>query len=385
MADITQLVNQANQFFARKKYKQAQKHYEQALKLAPENAILNFNLGVVYQVQNQDKKAISFYERALNSADAKNNLGIIFKRQGDIKKAEEYYETALKINPKHQDAQENLKLLQSEKVTEKIIASSKPKQTREESLITVDKIPKHEVETIRDSFSYQGLAKALDSKIITLNDIKAEATWEQKNKDLLMDQRVHTVLLTDIENKQVKNLSADLSHEAQRAKGEAPSVGAETGKPIPLKREKIQDEDNKEPVQELEKSIGCKITNGWKGLDKAGNFINIIAIEDSGWVKFRTFDKSQKTQCLNYPLTKFINYFKEAKIFEIDPDDFDLVIPEKLSKLNREQKTDLIKKIHARTMSKLKNLKTKKRNLLEKILRRREDKQLTEILARIKA
>lgn len=241
------------------------------------------------------------------------------------------------------------------------------------NLITISKIPADVQESIRDSFSYQGLVKALNSGIITQEDIETEADFEQKSPDLLTDQRIHTVLFSDLKQNQVKQSEQE---------------SEEDTKPIPLHREEAEATSGKKSnaTSELIESLGFQIRPGFKGLDQNNNFIEIIEVdEESGWVKFCSFNNNYQTECFSYPLNRFIKYFKENNIFEIQNEDFDLVKPEKVKNLNNQQRIQLLEKIHERALTKLQALKIKKRNLIEKIIRSREDKKLEEILARIRA
>ena len=82
----------------------AGKNYETAFEKEPDNPAYTYNIGNIYLKENNYKKAIFFYEKAITLdsefADAYNNLAYsLCELKKDLKKAEEYIKQAIKLNP----------------------------------------------------------------------------------------------------------------------------------------------------------------------------------------------------------------------------------------------------------------------------------------------
>lgn len=88
---------------------EAEKAFEEAVRLDPNNASAANNLGVIFFQQNNFPKAIEWFQKAVvmqpTFADAYVNLGASHQNQGLIRKAISFYEAALQHNPQHQNAQ----------------------------------------------------------------------------------------------------------------------------------------------------------------------------------------------------------------------------------------------------------------------------------------
>ena len=98
----------------------AQSYYQKVLKIDPNYAPANNNLGVIFQGLAEYQKAKSCYEKAIeinpNYIDAHNNLGVIFQRLAEYQKAKSCYEKAIEINPNHVNAHNNLSTLYTGKL-----------------------------------------------------------------------------------------------------------------------------------------------------------------------------------------------------------------------------------------------------------------------------
>ena len=85
-----------------------------ALKLDPENAIINYNIAKCYQMTEDNDNAIEFYQKTLElnpeMSNAHYNLGIIYAHQTKNKMAIKEFESYLAINPNSDDA-DNVKSL----------------------------------------------------------------------------------------------------------------------------------------------------------------------------------------------------------------------------------------------------------------------------------
>ena len=82
---------------------EAIEHYEQALRINPDDVEPHVNLGNVFWQEGKISEAIACYERALrikpDLAEAHNNLGAALARTGRLQEAIEHYQDALRIKP----------------------------------------------------------------------------------------------------------------------------------------------------------------------------------------------------------------------------------------------------------------------------------------------
>ncbi|MDJ0504665.1 MAG: FkbM family methyltransferase [Nostocales cyanobacterium LE14-WE12] len=93
----------------------AEKWYLRALNIQPQLAKSHYNLGFVYEQEDDWEKAIVHYNHAItindNYTKAYYRLGLIFKRQKQFTQAIEQFSQVLHLDPKHQGAKFNLALL----------------------------------------------------------------------------------------------------------------------------------------------------------------------------------------------------------------------------------------------------------------------------------
>lgn len=96
----------------RKRYLEAIDLYEQALRLAPQNAVLMNKTGIAYHQLFRLNQARKYYERATKIdktyAQAWNNLGTVHYAQKKYKKAIRYYKRALQHRPAYAAIRSNL-------------------------------------------------------------------------------------------------------------------------------------------------------------------------------------------------------------------------------------------------------------------------------------
>jgi len=108
------------------KIEEAIAHYEQALRIKPDDAKAHNNLGVALKDQRKVPEAIAHYEQALrirpNFAEAHNNLGVALAQTGKIEEAIAHFEQALGIEPDYAEAHYHLgnALAQTGKIEEAI-------------------------------------------------------------------------------------------------------------------------------------------------------------------------------------------------------------------------------------------------------------------------
>ena len=80
-------------------------NYLRALRICPDHADSNNNLGKAFLERRQGARAVKLFERAIESqpefTDAYANLGIAYKDLGLIDEAKQNLEKALALNPVH--------------------------------------------------------------------------------------------------------------------------------------------------------------------------------------------------------------------------------------------------------------------------------------------
>jgi len=94
------------------KYDQAEREYQTALGITPDYAGVYNNLGILYQMQGKHGPAEQQFKKALqyrpNLAEALDNLGSNYYRQNMPEQAREQFEKAIKANPRLASAHNNL-------------------------------------------------------------------------------------------------------------------------------------------------------------------------------------------------------------------------------------------------------------------------------------
>jgi Flp pilus assembly protein TadD len=97
------------------KVTEALPHFREGVRLAPDNDLVHLNLANALQDIGELDEAIAHFRRtiALNpaAADAHNNLGVALGSTGLLIEAEREFRQALEIQPDYVDAQQNLRML----------------------------------------------------------------------------------------------------------------------------------------------------------------------------------------------------------------------------------------------------------------------------------
>ena len=92
------------------RFKEARLHLLKSVSLNPGYKRALNNLALCDAMVGEDKKAMAILNRILSPGDACNNMGVIYQLKGDIKKAVAMYKKALEINPGMTKAKKNLGL-----------------------------------------------------------------------------------------------------------------------------------------------------------------------------------------------------------------------------------------------------------------------------------
>lgn len=113
--NLQELVNNAISYGQRGNFSKAIKHLNKALKKAPDNPLILYNLGFAYQNAKKYDMAINIYKRILkldpDNVDTLLNLGQVYQAAMEFEKAQEIYEKAIRINPKSTEIYSNLGLV----------------------------------------------------------------------------------------------------------------------------------------------------------------------------------------------------------------------------------------------------------------------------------
>src|SRR5258705_3703540 len=102
---VKDLTAAGDKFYSKKNYASAVKSYTDALAINPDEAILNFKLGLAYLYPDTKPKAGALIDKAYRLNPAVNSkidyyLGIAFQNTNEIKKAMQHFEDFKKNNPK---------------------------------------------------------------------------------------------------------------------------------------------------------------------------------------------------------------------------------------------------------------------------------------------
>jgi tetratricopeptide (TPR) repeat protein len=86
-------------------------HYEEALRLQPDDSEAHYNLGVALEQGGKLDDAVGHFEQALRfkpDAETHMNLGVVLWRTGRVQEAIEHFEQALRLKPDYAPAHNNL-------------------------------------------------------------------------------------------------------------------------------------------------------------------------------------------------------------------------------------------------------------------------------------
>ena len=113
-------MNLGTVFFNGHAWADAEEHYKRALAIDPNYALAHFNLGNLYDEQNDPALALTHYNEALrlhpNYADAHYNLALLYQSLRDVMGALRHWRAYLKLDPTStwaQIARRELKKLES--------------------------------------------------------------------------------------------------------------------------------------------------------------------------------------------------------------------------------------------------------------------------------
>jgi len=102
---VKELMTSGDKAYSRKNYDVAVDYFTKALAINPDDALVNFKLGLAYLYSDTKSKAASYIDKAYRLNPSVNPkidyyLGIAFQNTNEIKKAIEHFEAFKKANPK---------------------------------------------------------------------------------------------------------------------------------------------------------------------------------------------------------------------------------------------------------------------------------------------
>ncbi|MEW5761980.1 MAG: glycosyltransferase [Bacillota bacterium] len=116
-SSVDALLKQGFQAYEAGEKNKAQKLFEQALAVAPDNADVNYNLGLIHLERREFEPAakclLACLEAEVGSAETWTALGSALAGLGDYGSAKIAYESAVRLDPKTAGAAENLALVQT--------------------------------------------------------------------------------------------------------------------------------------------------------------------------------------------------------------------------------------------------------------------------------
>lgn len=118
-ASFAQKVNtplrEGNKLYKEKSFEKSAAEYNKALGLAPNNPLANYNMGNAQFRMNKFEEAAKLYDNTIANSKEKAerqkayyNKGVSFSKQKKLEESIEAYKNALKLDPKDQQARENL-------------------------------------------------------------------------------------------------------------------------------------------------------------------------------------------------------------------------------------------------------------------------------------
>ena len=119
---VKELMAEGDRLHGKKKYRDAILVFKKALDINPDDALINFKLGLAYLYSDTKSKAATFIDKAYRLNPKIDNridyhLGTAFQNRNDFKKAIEHFESFRQNNP-------NLSTIANERITECLVADS---------------------------------------------------------------------------------------------------------------------------------------------------------------------------------------------------------------------------------------------------------------------
>jgi outer membrane protein OmpA-like peptidoglycan-associated protein/Tol biopolymer transport system component len=172
------LVTTGDTYYSKKDYKNAIESYLQAIRVNPDDAALNFKLGLAYLYSDTKSKAASYIDKAYRLNPGIDNridyhLGIAFQNTNEFRKAIDHFEQFKKKNPR-------VASIAEEKIAECRMADS---LSQMELNVVIENLRN----TVNSTFNeYSPIISADGSMLIFTSDRKEEGSnpREQRHEDV---------------------------------------------------------------------------------------------------------------------------------------------------------------------------------------------------------
>jgi Ca-activated chloride channel family protein len=112
---VNKEIKNGNKSYKNNNYGGAAESYQKALQISPENPFASYNLGNTLYKANRAEDAVKFYDNSIKSAPDYTtkqkgyyNKGVAYQKQNKLPECIRAYKNALKIDPKDEDARQNL-------------------------------------------------------------------------------------------------------------------------------------------------------------------------------------------------------------------------------------------------------------------------------------
>jgi Ca-activated chloride channel family protein len=113
--EVNKEIKNGNESYKNNNYGSAAESYQKALQVSPDNPFASYNLGNTLFKANRADDAIKFYDNSIKAAadystkqKAYYNKGVAYQKQNKLPECIRAYKNALKIDPKDEDARQNL-------------------------------------------------------------------------------------------------------------------------------------------------------------------------------------------------------------------------------------------------------------------------------------
>ena len=183
------LLSEGNTFYDKGKYNESIERYQDAIRIAPENAYALYNLANTYYRTEKFEDAVSLYESYLAQISDENikarglhNMGNAFLMMNDLEKSIESYKNALKLNPGDEDTRYNLAYAQK-KLKQQQQQKEKEKENENENK------NKNEKEKEKEKENKENKDKENGNKDQKDQNNKNEQDKQQQDQDRKSDQQ----------------------------------------------------------------------------------------------------------------------------------------------------------------------------------------------------
>lgn len=186
-------IKEGNRLFNEKRYEDAFLKYKEAQQYAPDQPIINFNIGNTHYLRDSYNKALEEFDAAIHSDDKALQANALFNRGnaeyrlGLLNEAAQSYKKVLELNPSDQDARYNLEFVKRELLKRKKEKKDKP-PTPEDKEEKKEKDKDKPAEAEKEMQPAGGLAGKQEPKDKAPGDSKKEKKPTKEPKSFTPEQ-----------------------------------------------------------------------------------------------------------------------------------------------------------------------------------------------------